>query len=81
MGKMIEEREHLAMVTDAHGGIAGLLTLEDLVETLLGVEILDETDKVADLRTEAVALREQRLKNRQLLRPATPKASPEETSQ
>ena len=68
MRKLIAEREHLAMVTDAYGGVAGLLTLEDLVETLLGVEILDETDKVADLRKEAVALREKRLQSRLLTR-------------
>ncbi len=68
MRKLIEEREHLAMVTDAYGGVAGLLTLEDLVETLLGVEILDETDKVADLRKEAIALREKRLQSRLITR-------------
>lgn len=62
--QLVESHEHLAMVTDPYGGIAGLITLEDLVETLLGVEILDESDQVADLRTEATALRERRLQNR-----------------
>lgn len=62
--KLIEAKEHLAMVTDSYGGVAGLVSLEDLVETLLGVEIVDETDKVADLRKEAAALREKRLRSR-----------------
>lgn len=75
MAMLIERHEHLAMVNDPFGGIAGLVTLEDLVETLLGVEILDESDKVADLRQEAVALREKRLQKHQvrkdgLIRPA-----------
>ena len=66
MSRLIESHEHLAVVTDSYGGMAGLVTLEDLVETLLGVEIVDESDQVADLRKEAVALRERRLKNRRL---------------
>lgn len=75
MGKLIDSKEHLAVVTDSYGGMAGLVTLEDLVETLLGVEIIDESDKVADLRKEAVALRERRLKNRSITRDGQPAAS------
>jgi len=59
--RLIEQREHMALVTDEYGGISGLVTLEDLVETTLGVEILDESDRVVDLRAEAAKLREQRL--------------------
>ncbi|MEM7482924.1 MAG: CNNM domain-containing protein [Acidobacteriota bacterium] len=51
--RMIETREHMALVNDEFGGLAGLVTLEDLVETAFGVEILDETDRVSDLREEA----------------------------
>ena len=58
---MIERREHMALVTDEYGGISGLVSLEDLVETTLGIEILDESDRVADLRAEAVKLRDKRL--------------------
>jgi CBS domain containing-hemolysin-like protein len=54
-------REHLAMVSDEHGGIAGLVTLEDITETLLGIEIVDESDHVADLRQLATRLRDERL--------------------
>lgn len=58
---MTERREHMALVTDEYGGISGLVSLEDLVETTLGIEILDESDRVADLRAEAIKLRDRRL--------------------
>lgn len=58
---LIELREHMALVTDEYGGISGLVSLEDLVETTLGIEILDESDRVADLRAEAIKLRDRRL--------------------
>lgn len=61
MQQLIDSREHLALVTDEYGGLAGLVTLEDLVETLLGVEIVDESDRVPDLRAEASRLRRRRL--------------------
>lgn len=47
---LLHKREHLAVVVDQHGGLAGVVTNEDLIETLLGLEIVDEADQVADLR-------------------------------
>ncbi|NND05635.1 MAG: HlyC/CorC family transporter [Saprospiraceae bacterium] len=44
------KRAHLAIVVDNYGSISGLVTMEDLMETLLGIEIMDETDTVADLQ-------------------------------
>ena len=38
------------MVKDEFGQVTGLITLEDAIETLLGVEIVDETDSVVDMR-------------------------------
>ncbi|MDB0600558.1 CNNM domain-containing protein [Tenacibaculum maritimum] len=48
--KLIEKREHLALVVDEYGSVSGLVTQEDVIETLLGLEIMDESDKVADLQ-------------------------------
>ncbi len=62
LSSLTERREPLALVTDEYGGISGLVTLEDLMETTLGIEILDESDRVADLREEAKKLRDRRLK-------------------
>ncbi len=50
----IRSKEHLAIVTDDYGVITGLVTLEDAVETLLGVEIVDEFDSVEDMRKYAL---------------------------
>ena len=50
LNRCIKERAHLFVVHDKFGGTAGVVTLEDCIETLLGVEIVDETDTVADMR-------------------------------
>jgi CBS domain containing-hemolysin-like protein len=59
--QILQRREPIAMVTDEHGGVAGLVTLEDLTETILGTEIIDESDRVIDMRQAAVRLRDERL--------------------
>ncbi|MDA8021144.1 MAG: hemolysin family protein [Thermoanaerobaculia bacterium] len=46
----LERRHHLMGVMDEYGGTQGLVSLEDVLETLLGAEIVDETDRVADLQ-------------------------------
>ena len=43
-------KEHLAVVMDDFGGMAGIVTMEDVIETLLGLEIVDETDETTDMR-------------------------------
>ena len=50
LDEFVKRREHLFMVKDQFGQVAGLITLEDAIETLLGVEIVDETDSVVDMR-------------------------------
>lgn len=48
--RLSQNRQHAALVVDEHGGVSGIVTMEDVIETLLGVEIMDETDAVADMR-------------------------------
>jgi len=48
--EFVSRREHLFAVVGEYGGLEGIITLEDALETLLGVEIMDEFDSVADMR-------------------------------
>jgi len=59
---LLEKKEHLAVAVDEFGGLAGVVTLEDCIETLLGKEVTDELDTVADLREAAAERRDRRLK-------------------
>lgn len=61
------KREHIAMVVDDFGGTAGLVTMEDVIETLLGLEILDEQDNAADMQALARKQWEIRARNVGLL--------------
>tara|TARA_B100000686_G_C16793234_1_gene980272 strand:- start:992 stop:2020 length:1029 start_codon:yes stop_codon:yes gene_type:complete len=61
--KFLSRGQHLLMVLDEFGGLAGLVTLEDVLEEILGQEIVDEFDQVADLRELARNRREETLKN------------------
>jgi CBS domain containing-hemolysin-like protein len=64
LAQFVERREHLFLAIDEHGGVAGIVTLEDAIETLLGEEIVDETDQVADMRQLAGALFRSKLRGR-----------------
>jgi CBS domain containing-hemolysin-like protein len=48
--RLLESQAHIALVVDPYGGTAGIVTMEDLVETLMGIEIVDEADAVTDMR-------------------------------
>ncbi len=48
--RLLGDQRHILLVIDDYGSVAGLVTLEDVVETLLGMEIVDEADEVEDLR-------------------------------
>ena len=47
---LMDRRQHMLMVVDEFGGLVGLVSLEDVLEEILGKEIVDESDQVADLR-------------------------------
>ncbi|MBJ6367358.1 CNNM domain-containing protein [Snuella sedimenti] len=48
--KLIESKNHMALVVDEYGSISGIVTMEDVIETLLGLEIMDESDTISDLQ-------------------------------
>lgn len=48
--RLVESRNHMALVVDEFGSVSGLVTMEDVIETLLGLEIMDESDNVSDLQ-------------------------------
>ncbi len=48
--RLLERQEHIALVVGEYGGTAGIATMEDVVETLLGMEIVDEADTVHDMQ-------------------------------
>jgi CBS domain containing-hemolysin-like protein len=47
---LIKNKQHIVLVVDEYGGMSGIASLEDLMESLLGEEIVDETDITADMR-------------------------------
>ncbi len=57
---LLEAREHIAVVFDEFGGMAGVITTEDVIETMLGLEIVDETDSTVDLQALARQMWERR---------------------
>ena len=48
--RLMYNKSHIALVVDEYGTVQGLVTLEDVVETLIGLEITDESDKVEDMQ-------------------------------
>jgi CBS domain containing-hemolysin-like protein len=76
--KFLSRSEPIAMVADERGGVAGLLTLEDLTETILGTEIVDESDQVVDLRQAAAEYRDRRLERLRRERDLDSSVSPAE---
>lgn len=58
---LVKQGQHILLVFDEYGGTAGIITLEDVLEQLLGAEIMDETDAVRDTRAEAAVRARKRM--------------------
>jgi CBS domain containing-hemolysin-like protein len=48
--EVLHQRAHIMMIVDEYGGMEGIITMEDILETLLGLEIMDESDKTPDMQ-------------------------------
>jgi len=47
---LLHRRELIALIVDEHGGVCGVVTMEDILETIVGIEVVDETDETVDLQ-------------------------------
>ena len=62
LDQLVDNKNHMALVVDEYGSVSGLVTMEDVIETLLGIEIMDESDNIEDLQMMARKSWERRAK-------------------
>lgn len=65
LNTFIKKREHMFIVLDNYDQTEGIVTLEDCIETLLGLEIMDESDTTADMRKLALQKMKEKRKERE----------------
>jgi CBS domain containing-hemolysin-like protein len=66
--ELLNKKEHISLVIDEYGGMDGVTTIEDIIESLLGFEILDEKDEVEDMQKYAKKRWQERQKKYELLK-------------
>jgi len=66
--EMLSKREHISLVINEYGGMDGITTLEDIIESLLGFEIIDEKDRVEDMQQFAIERWKEKQKKYKLLK-------------
>ena len=77
---VLNRRAHIMAIVDEYGGMQGIITMEDIIETLLGLEILDESDKHEDMQRYAKRLWRQRARKMGLNIPEEAKIDDEQST-
>ena len=78
----IEKRLHICLIIDEYGDVQGIVTLEDMLESLLGINIVDERDKTVNMRQKAALMWQQRLATKsKLIDNFTTNSEPEQSVQ